>query len=214
MGFLKKVGLAFAKSITNVSLFFAIMFLILSIFFILVSGGSLLTAILILQKHPLVTSIAIILSMWIGVTLPASITSFIIPEAVVSKVAGVLGIGTNVASAVVLLIMIAFFSAIGMLVSLILAIIFLIIALLFKKISKKEKGILIFIAGILCLVLFLWFFIAIFLVKGIIVIMVISLILGFIFLSIGINLLLPYFKTLSSKNKRRFKYNKVLKLVI
>ncbi|MBI2004439.1 hypothetical protein HYS72_03165 [Candidatus Pacearchaeota archaeon] len=203
MGFLKKVGLAFAKGITNISLFLSILFMILSIFFILVSGGSLLTAYLILQKHPIITTFAIIISLWIGATLPASITSLLIPEAVVSKIAGGLGISTNIASALVLFIMVAFFSAIGILVSLILAIIFLVVALLFKRISKKEKGILIFIAGILCLTLSLWFFVAIFLVKGIIFIMVISLILCLIFLSIGINLLLPYFKTLFSKNKRK-----------
>lgn len=196
MGFLKRIGIAFAKLMTNISLILAIFFIILSIFFILVSGGSLLTLYLLWQKHPIITAFAIILTTWIGATLPASITAFLIPEAVVSKVAGSFGIGTDIASAIVLFVMVAFFTAIAALICILLALIFLIIALIFKKISKKERGIVIFIAGILCLTLFLWFFITIFLVKGIIILMIINLILSIAFLLIGINLLFPYLKTL------------------
>jgi hypothetical protein len=192
--FWKKLGVAFAKLITNISLVLAIFFIIIAIFFLLVSGGSLLTAYLIYQKHPVVIFIAIVLTAWIGVTLPASITSLLIPEAVVSKVTGGLGVTTDVASALVLLIILAFFSAIGAIISLILALIFLCIALLFKKISGKQKGILLFIAGVLCLILFVWFLITLFLLKGIVFLMFISLILSLIFLSVGVGLLFPYLK--------------------
>jgi len=194
MKFFKKVGLAFANLITNVSLVFGIFFLILSIFFILVSGGSLLTVYMIVQEHPIVTLFAVIISLWIGATLPMSITSLLIPEAVVSKIAGGFGLSTNVASAVVLFVMIAFFSAIGGLISIILAILFLCIALIFRRIGHKEKSVLILITGILCLAIFLWFLIMIFLVKGIILIMLICLILSLIFLLIGLCLLWPYFR--------------------
>ena len=194
MKFFKKVGLAFSNLITNVSLVFGIFFLILSIFFILVSGGSLLTVYMIVQEHPIVTLFAVIISLWIGATLPMSITSLLIPEAVVSKIAGGFGLSTNVASAVVLFVMIAFFSAIGGLISIILAILFLCIALIFRRIGHKEKSVLILITGILCLAIFLWFLIMIFLVKGIILIMLICLILSLIFLLIGLCLLWPYFR--------------------
>lgn len=99
----------------------------------LISGFSIATTIGLLHQHPYWIAFAIILSSVITTTLPASITSFLIPEATVSKVAGVLGVSTSTASLIVLFVMMAFLSGLGILVFSLLGAAFMFLALLVRR---------------------------------------------------------------------------------
>jgi hypothetical protein len=116
---------------------FSIASFVLVLILALTSGFSIATTIGVLHQHPYWVVFAIIISTFITTTLPASITSILIPEATVSKVAGVLGISTSTASLIVLFVMMAFLSGLGILIFSLLGASFMLLALLIRgKVPK------------------------------------------------------------------------------
>lgn len=114
------------------------------------------------HNHPVWVVIAIILSQIITTTLPSSITGFIVPEPVVSKIGGVLGISGSSLTAIVLFIMMLFISGLGTIIFTIMAIVFMFFSILSRRHTTIKSSLLFKAAGVMTIVIGIIFLITVF----------------------------------------------------